>query len=54
MAAEVKKTIGIDAKLVKGGGGIFVVKANGKIVYTKAQTHRFPEDGEITRLLQAG
>ena len=54
MAAEVKKSIGIDAKLVEGSGGIFVVKANGKIVYAKEKTHRFPEEGEITRLLQAG
>jgi predicted Rdx family selenoprotein len=54
VAAELKGGIGIDAKLIKGDGGIFDVKANGKLIYTKSKTHRFPEDGEITRLLKAG
>ena len=53
MAAEVKKALGIEATLVKGDGGVFDVKANGKLIYTKEKTFRFPEEGEITRLLQA-
>ena len=54
MAAEVKNALGIDAKLIKGDGGVFDVRANGKLIYTKEKTFRFPEDGEITRLLRAG
>ena len=54
MAAEVKKALGIETKLIKGDGGVFDVRANGKLIYTKEKTFRFPEDGEITRLLQTG
>jgi len=40
-------------KLIKGGGGIFDVKCDGKLVYSKLKTQgqRFPEDGEISRLI---
>ena len=48
-----KKALGIEVTLVKGDGGVFDVKANGKLIYTKEKTFRFPEEGEITRLLQA-
>jgi predicted Rdx family selenoprotein len=52
VAAEVK-ALGIETKFVKGGGGVFNVKANGSLIYTKTKTHKFPDPGEITRLLQA-
>jgi predicted Rdx family selenoprotein len=54
VAAELKKELGIDAKLVRGGGGIFDVKANGKLVYTKSKTFNFPQDGEVVRLIRTG
>lgn len=54
MAAEIKKALGIDTTLIRGDNGIFDVRADGKLIYTKSKTHRFPEEGEITRLLQAG
>ena len=53
MAAELKKEFGADSKLIKGEGGIFDVKINGKLVYTKAKTFGFPEPGEITKLVRA-
>jgi predicted Rdx family selenoprotein len=54
VAAELKKEFGLDTKLVRGDGGIFDVKVNGKLIYTKAKTFSFPEPGEITKLIQAG
>ena len=53
MAAELKQAFGTEAKLVRGGGGVFDVKVDGKLAYSKFQTHRFPEVGEMTRLLRA-
>ena len=43
-------------KLIKGGGGIFDVKYNGKPVYSKLNMkgQRFPNDGEISRLTGQG
>jgi len=39
--------------LIKGGGGIFDVKCDGKLVYSKLSTtgQCFPDDGEISGLI---
>jgi selenoprotein W-related protein len=47
LAAEIKKSKGIDAKLEKGSGGIFDVYADEKLVFSKHQENRFPEADEI-------
>jgi len=39
-------------KLIRGGGGIFEVKCDGKLIYAKSKTHRFPNEGEITGLIK--
>ena len=35
------------AKLIQGSGGVFDVKVDGKLIYSKRATGRFPEDDEI-------
>jgi hypothetical protein len=35
-----------------GGRGQYDVIADGRLVYSKADTGRFPEDGEVLALLQ--
>lgn len=47
MGAAIKNELSIEPQLIKGGGGIFDVKADGKLIYSKHQTGRFPEDQEI-------
>jgi len=47
-----KRNLGIDAKLIESSGGVFDVRADGKVVYSKAKTGRFPRDGEVTALLK--
>ena len=37
----------VDVTLIKGKGGVFVVKADGEVLWDKAKTERFPEDHEI-------
>jgi selT/selW/selH-like putative selenoprotein len=39
--------------MIKGKGGIFDVVVDGSLVYSKAQTGRFPEEGELTDILHA-
>ena len=41
-------------RLIEGGGGIFDVKCNGKLIYSKQniEGRRFPDDGEITGLIK--
>ena len=36
-----------------GGGGEFEITADGKLVYSKKQTGRFPEHQEVMALLPA-
>lgn len=52
MAAELKDELAVEARLIEGSRGIFDVTVDGKLVYSKARTHKFPERGEVTRLIQ--
>ena len=51
MAAELKKETGAEAVLIAGGGGVFDVVVDGKLIYSKAKMGRFPNPGEITEKL---
>ncbi len=52
MAAEIEKITGIKVQQVPGSRGIFDVLADGKLIYSKYQTGRFPEVGEVSGLLK--
>jgi hypothetical protein len=56
LAARIKQTTGVDADLIKGGGGIFDVhcfKEQGeRLVFSKHETGRFPEEDEVLGLLE--
>jgi len=39
-----------DIRLVMGTKGIFDVKVDGQLIYSKAETGRHAEDGEVLRL----
>ena len=52
VAAEVQAAYGVAATLVRDKGGVFQVRKDGALVYDKATTHRFPEEGEVARLLR--
>lgn len=52
MEAELKKEHDADVTLDRGSGGIFEIWADGNLVYTKAETGRFPKPGEATDLLR--
>jgi len=41
-------------KLIEGSGGVFDVKCNGKLIYSKQniEGQRFPNEGEIIRLIK--
>jgi selenoprotein W-related protein len=53
VAAELKGSLAIDATLTRGSGGIFEVRCDGEVVYSKAETGKFPEPGELTEMLRA-
>ena len=52
MAADIKSEIGVEADLVRGGGGIFDVTVDGERIYSKQEVGRFPENEEILAQLR--
>lgn len=52
MAAELKEVFGFDSELVKSEGGVFEIELGGNLIFSKASLGRFPEDGEIQKLVK--
>ena len=53
MQAAIKKEFGTTATLVGGHSGVFDVVASGKLIFSKDETHRFPEDDEVFKAIRA-
>jgi selenoprotein W-related protein len=53
LAAAIEKALKVKPELVGGGGGIFDVEADGKLIFSRHATGRFPEDKEIIAALKA-
>ena len=41
----------VSVELIKGSNGVFNVQIDGKLVYSKRNTGRFPNPGELTFLI---
>jgi selenoprotein W-related protein len=53
LEAVLKREFGIEPELIKGRGGIFDVVADGKLVYSKHATGRFPEEDEVVAAIRS-
>jgi len=53
LAAEIKKSRGIETKLTKGSSGQFEVVLDGKLIFSKKALGRFPETNEILEMVPA-
>jgi selT/selW/selH-like putative selenoprotein len=53
VAAEIKRDLGIEAALVRGPTGVFDVAVDGKVIFSRHETGRFPHDGEIVQALRS-
>ncbi len=49
VADELQKEFGVKANLIAGSNGIFDVLVDGEKVFSKSQTGRFPEPGEVIK-----
>ncbi len=38
--------------IIPSGGGVFEIKVNGKLLFSKAELGRFPEEGEAESLVK--
>ena len=55
MAQELHSTFGEDiggVSLVPSSGGVFEVRAGGALVWSRAETGRFPDAGELKRAVR--
>ncbi len=52
MADALKKSLGITAELIPGSGGVFDVKADGQMVFSKKIAGRFPDSAEVLTALK--
>jgi len=53
LADELEQKLGIRPQLIKGGGGIFDVKLDGDLIFSKKQAGRFPAPGEVEGAIAA-
>ena len=47
-----KEAFDVDAQLIKGSGGVFDVRVDDRLIFSKDQTGRFPENDEIVALIR--
>ncbi|NIP97397.1 MAG: hypothetical protein GWO24_29760 [Akkermansiaceae bacterium] len=47
-----REATGGDVKLIAGGGGIFEVRRDAEVLYSKAATGQFPQPGEAAALFR--
>jgi selT/selW/selH-like putative selenoprotein len=52
LAASLKKQFGVEAELIRGKDGVFDVRVDGALVFSKHQLDRFPEPGEVERAIE--
>lgn len=47
MQQAIRKSTGLESKLVEGRAGVFDVRVDGKLIFSHFQTGRFPKPEEI-------
>jgi selenoprotein W-related protein len=52
LAARIKQDLGVVPDLIKGQGGVFDVVVDGRLIYSKKQTGRFPDHEEVLTQLR--
>ena len=55
LEAELKQSFSnIDISLISSGGGVFEITLDKKLIFSKKSLGRFPNDGEVVRLINEG
>ena len=47
LAQAIETEIGIKPEMIKSGGGVFEVEADGTLIFSKKKEFRFPRNSEI-------
>ena len=51
---ELKDAFGAEVELLSSSGGVFEIVIDDELIFSKKNLQRFPEEGEVVLLLQAG
>ncbi len=54
MGDEIKKEIDAEIELVAGGGGVFDISMDGRMIFSKFEQGRYPQPDEIISLIKEG
>ena len=49
---ELSNLFGINSELIESGGGVFEIRANGHLIFSKKELERFPNSGEIVQFIE--
>ena len=49
---SIERQFGVKAELIKGMGGVFEVKFNNSLLFSKKELGRFPNENEIEDLIE--
>ena len=53
LAADIEARFGVQSTLEKGGAGVFDVRVDGELIFSKHAEGRFPEPAEVLGALEA-
>ena len=48
---ELSNQFNIQAELIQSSGGVFEIIRNGELIFSKKQSGRFPNNGEVASLI---
>jgi selenoprotein W-related protein len=51
LADEIQETFEVPTRLIKGSRGDFEVRLDGELLFSKRESGRFPEPGEVSKAL---
>ena len=55
LEAELKQNFpNMEISLISSGGGVFEIVLDGKLIFSKKAINRFPEKGEVVRIINKG
>ena len=43
---------GLNSELIESGGGVFEIKVNGHLIFSKKELGRFPNPGEVVQFIE--
>ena len=49
---SIQRQFGIESELIESGGGVFEVKFNNSIIFSKKESGRFPNENEVEDLIE--